>query len=255
MSAASPPRAAPSRFSRPVAAAAGTCEEAAVDELYERIVDAAMELAERDGYDAVRLRDLAASADVALGTVYRRFASKEDILAAVLDRESSRLEAAIEGGTLPGDTPRARLLHFFSLATAALVARPKLARATLRTVASGEPELSQKVLRFHGRITRIILLALHGPESTGAPASPAEHTVAHFLQQIWFGALIGWSGGLHSAEEIDRQMENACRLLLAGLGQVGEQIESGPSIPPSHAGAGGHVGAGGAEGTGRHVSG
>lgn len=226
-----------------------------MDELYERIVDAAMELAERDGYDAVRLRDLAASADVALGTVYRRFTSKEDILAAVLDRESSRLEAAIEGGTLPGETPQARLLHFFSLATAALVARPKLARATLRTVASGEPDLSQKVLRFHGRITRIILLALHGPESSGAPASPAEHTVAHFLQQIWFGALIGWSGGLHPAEEIDRQMEHACTLLLAGLGQAGEEIQSGPAVPQGSPSSTGRLAGGVTDASGRHVDG
>lgn len=226
-----------------------------MDELYERIVDAAMELAERDGYDAVRLRDLAASADVALGTVYRRFSSKEDILAAVLDRESSRLEAVIEAGTLPGDTPEARLLHFFSLATAALVARPKLARATLRTVASGEPELSQKVLRFHGRITRIILLALRGAEHGVAPASPAEHTVAHFLQQIWFGALIGWSGGLHAPEEIDRQMLHACRLLLAGLGQVGEQIQSGPDVPSASGGVAGRLAAGVGDPGGRHVAG
>ena len=41
---------------------------------------AAIELAERGGFEGVRLRDVAAHADVALGTLYRRFRSKEDLL-------------------------------------------------------------------------------------------------------------------------------------------------------------------------------
>ena len=35
-----------------------------------------MELAEEGGFEAVRLRDLASHADVALGTLYKRFRSK-----------------------------------------------------------------------------------------------------------------------------------------------------------------------------------
>ena len=50
-----------------------------------RIIETAIELAERDGFEAVRLRDVARLAKVALGTVYRRFQSKEDILVAALD--------------------------------------------------------------------------------------------------------------------------------------------------------------------------
>jgi AcrR family transcriptional regulator len=47
-----------------------------MDDRAKRIVDTAVALAERDGYQAVRLRDVAATAQVALGTVYKRFASK-----------------------------------------------------------------------------------------------------------------------------------------------------------------------------------
>jgi AcrR family transcriptional regulator len=45
-----------------------------------RIVDAAVELAESGGFEAVRLRDVAERSDVALGTLYEYFRSKEDIL-------------------------------------------------------------------------------------------------------------------------------------------------------------------------------
>ena len=45
-----------------------------------RIVDAAVALAEQGGFDAVRLRDVAEASGVALGTLYKYFRSKEEIL-------------------------------------------------------------------------------------------------------------------------------------------------------------------------------
>ena len=66
-----------------------------MDDRAKRIVETAVALAERDGYQAVRLRDVAASAQVALGTVYKRFASKEEILIAALEQESEKLVAKI----------------------------------------------------------------------------------------------------------------------------------------------------------------
>ena len=47
-----------------------------------RVLDAALELAAEGGYDAVQMRDVAARAQVALGTIYRYFASKDHLLAA-----------------------------------------------------------------------------------------------------------------------------------------------------------------------------
>lgn len=187
-----------------------------MDELAERILNAALELAERDGYEAVRMRDLAEKAEVALGTVYRRFASKEDVLAGLLEREAVQLEAGLVDQLIPGTTPVARLDVFFQLATTGLLMRPKLARAMLRTVASGEPELAQKVLRFHGMMTKIILGVMQGPDVPGRVDDPRDVVVAHFLQQIWFGGLVGWAGGLHPPEEISAQVRNAAVMLLHG---------------------------------------
>ena len=48
----------------------------------DRVIDAAMQLAAEGGYDAVQMRDVATKADVALGTVYRYFGSKDPLLAA-----------------------------------------------------------------------------------------------------------------------------------------------------------------------------
>ena len=53
-----------------------TCFNPQMEERARRILDAAIELAEQGGFEAVRLRDVAAQANVALGTLYRRFRSK-----------------------------------------------------------------------------------------------------------------------------------------------------------------------------------
>ena len=63
-----------------------------VDERSRRILATAVDLAEKGGFEAVRLRDVAAHAGVALGTLYRHFRSKEDLLVAALTLEVERLE-------------------------------------------------------------------------------------------------------------------------------------------------------------------
>jgi len=189
-----------------------------VDPVAQRIVDAAMHLAERDGYDAVRLRELANDADVALGTVYRRFSSKEDILAAALELESTRLAERLRVDPLTDPTPHARLLHFFRLATAALLRRPKLAQAMLRTISSGEPALAQKVTAYQGIITGLLVDALRGPGHAQDEVHPDQVYVAHLLQQVWFGALVGWTAGLIEPPLIVAHMDRATGIVLAGAG-------------------------------------
>ena len=57
------------------------------EERSRRILETAIELAEKGGFSAVRLRDVAEQAGVALGTVYKRFQSKEDMLMAALEMQ------------------------------------------------------------------------------------------------------------------------------------------------------------------------
>src|SRR5215468_6624328 len=72
-----------------------------------RIVDAAVELAERGGFEAVRLRDVAERSDVALGTLYKYFRSKEDILLFALNEELERLEQLMAARPIAGGRPYA----------------------------------------------------------------------------------------------------------------------------------------------------
>lgn len=168
-----------------------------MDERARRIVDTAIELAEQNGYAAVRLRDIATQAGVALGTVYNRFASKEEILVAVMAAEGERLFETMSQG-VEGDSPRARAEHFFVHATTAFLARPNLARAVLRSLVGGG-DIAVHVLGLQKHTTRLLMKAIAGDE---ALLDDEElETVATILQQVWFASLIGWTSGLYATQD------------------------------------------------------
>jgi len=185
-----------------------------------RIVDAAVGLAEKGGFEAVRLRDVAEASDVALGTLYKYFRSKEDILVFALSEEVERLEAATAARPPEGSTPLDRLTRFFERATYGMTRRPNFARAVLRSIAGGDHEIATQVAAFHLRMTRLIVACLRGEapnlmaplaETTG---SEREGQMAFVLQNVWFASLAGWAGGLHPAKVVAEQMRVAAALML-----------------------------------------
>jgi AcrR family transcriptional regulator len=187
-----------------------------MEERARRIVESAVELAERGGFEAVRLRDVAAHAGVALGTLYRRFRSKEDLLLAALEQEVAGLEQRMTRRPPKGETRLERVTSFFQAATRALCRRPNLARAMVRAVTTGDPELTQKMASFHSRVGDFVTLALRGEESPDGtlPATDEEKALARSLQMVWFAALVGWSGGLHGQPGIVEQTRVAAELML-----------------------------------------
>ncbi|MDP6944575.1 MAG: TetR/AcrR family transcriptional regulator [Myxococcota bacterium] len=191
-----------------------------MEERSERIVQSAMLLADKGGFQAVRLRDVAAHSGVALGTLYSRFRSKEDILVAALESETAKFETLLDQYPVMGDSAIERVTHFFTLATRALFARPNFARAVLRSVSSGVPEVAEKVLRFHRQMTTLIVASLRSTSpltaETTTPHTEAEERVGFLLQQIWFAALVGWMGGVQDEETIVEHMCSAAGILLKG---------------------------------------
>ena len=200
-----------------------------------RIVDAAVELAEQGGFEAVRLRDVAERSDVALGTLYKYFRSKEDILLFALDEEVTRLELSVAERPPAGGTPYLRVVEFFRRTSRALIGRPPFTRALIRAL-TGTDELAMKVAAFQMRIARLVAAALRG----GAPdlttpldvdlgsgrarerrdADPAarlaqrERDIAQTLMHTWFSALVGWSAGMHSERGVVEQVRVAAELIL-----------------------------------------
>lgn len=185
----------------------------AMRERVARIVETAVDLAEQGGFENVRLREVAAASGVALGTLYRHFRSKEDLLLAALAREMAELERRMQERPIAGAEPLERVTQFFRVATRAFCRRPNLARAALRAVASGDHELTEKVSRFHDNLVALTVDALRG-DLARAGASAREDAIADVLQNVWFSALVGWGGGLHGQNVVVDKVRAAAELVL-----------------------------------------
>ncbi len=187
----------------------------------DRIIDVAIRLAEEGGFENVRQRDVAKQSGVALGTLYKSFRSKEDILAAALHRETDQLEQKLERKPAKGDTAAERLATLFQMLTRTILRKPNYARAVLRAMTSGE-EVAQKVVAHQVKVTRMVIAAIRGTTPTTAfdasAPSEAELTVAMLLQNLWFAALVGWSAKLHGQSRVVEQMRTAAELLMRGAG-------------------------------------
>jgi len=185
-----------------------------------RIVDAAVDLAEKGGFEAVRLRDVAEQSDVALGTLYKYFRSKEDILLFALNEEIERLEQSMVARPSTSGTPYERVCEFFRRGTRALARRPQFARAMIRSMTAGDADTAVKIAALQLRIARVVTAALRGEApDIRAPLDQScgdarEQAIAFTIMQVWFSSLVGWAAGLHPERVVTEQVSRAADLIL-----------------------------------------
>lgn len=187
-----------------------------------RIVDAAVELAEKGGFEAVRPRDVADLSGVALGTLYKYFRSKEDLLLYALYERIEQLEATSLQHEPAGATDLERVTIFFRLATAGFTREPHFARAVVRAMAGGDPDMAVKIAGTQLRLIRLIVAALRKARPELEPPLDAsvdytrERSIGLALLNVWFASLVGWSAGLHPTETVIEHVQAAARLMLEG---------------------------------------
>ena len=186
-----------------------------------RIVDTAVDLAEQGGFEAVRLRDVAERSDVALGTLYKYFRSKEDILLFALNEEIERLEQSMVARPSTSGTPYERVCEFFRRGTRALARRPQFARAMIRSMTAGDADTAMKIAALQLRIARVVTAALRGvAPDIHAPLDQSigdarEQAIAFTIMQVWFSSLVGWAAGLHPERTVTEHVRTAADLVVS----------------------------------------
>jgi AcrR family transcriptional regulator len=182
-----------------------------------RILDATLELAAAGGYEAVRQREVAAKANVALATVYARFASKDILLAAALELDNRRWMPELSKVPLRGRTPLARVTKLFEHLTAMWLRRPELARAALRAAACGDHEAMLRQMIAQQRINAVIVDALRGPASARAMRREPALRVATVLVMVWFANLVAWAAGIIDEAVVVDIVRQSADMLLHGV--------------------------------------
>ncbi len=104
----------------------------------DRVVQVALDLAAEGGYDAVQMRDVAARADVALGTIYRYFTSKDQLLISAMADWTGQLRRRLEQRPARGDTPADQVVDVLHRACRSLERQPRLAAALVKALSSSD---------------------------------------------------------------------------------------------------------------------
>lgn len=180
-----------------------------------RILDAAASLASQGGFEAVRMRVVAERADVALGTLYRYFPSKNHLLVSALARRLEEARAADAGTPVPGATAADRVLHVLGRAIGGMRADPRLTEALTRAFVFADASVSGEIHVVGTQLTAMLAHAIRGDEHVeGEPPTEDEIAVAGVIGDVWFAAVVAWVTGRATAEQVTDRVETAARLLL-----------------------------------------
>lgn len=192
-------------------------EPPALDDIESRILEATIALAAAGGYDAVRQRDVAARAKVALATVYARFASKDILLAAALELDSRSWLEELKKMPVRGRTPLARVTKLYGHMTSLWVRRPRLARASLRAAASGDHQAMLRQMVAQQRLHAVIVAALRGPRHAPQLRTEPALRVATVLTMVWFANLTAWAAGIIDEAIVVDIVRQSADMLLHGV--------------------------------------
>jgi TetR/AcrR family transcriptional regulator, cholesterol catabolism regulator len=175
----------------------------------QRVIAAAMKLAGEGGYDAVQMRDVAASADVALGTIYRYFSSKDHLLAAALVEWSRDFQVEFALRPPRGKTPADRVVDVVRRATGTLERNRQLTAALVTAVSAPDPGIKDCQRQVNGVMVKLLSEAMADDVDDELKVG-----VCRVVAHVWFSALVGWVNDWRAGVDPGDELEHAVRLLL-----------------------------------------
>jgi AcrR family transcriptional regulator len=164
---------------------------------HRRILDAAVDLFRNHGYESTTTRDIAGAADIATGTLFNYFASKEAIIAVLAEEALAKAHAAFNGKTIDGDLAE-QLFAFVAAELRQLKPLRKFITPLLETslsplIASQRGEMNS-CLRSDHLATVAQLARKHGV----AELSPVALQV---YWSLYIGVLAFWAGDRSPKQE------------------------------------------------------
>ncbi len=173
-----------------------------------RIIDAAFELGAERGYEAVQMRDVSASANVSLATIYRYFSSKDHLLAAAMTEWTAKLQSRVAQSPPRGETAADQLVDVLGRACRAMSRQPKLSAALVRALSSadaGVQESADEVQRQIATMAEGIL---------GDLDAAVRADILAVLGHVWYSTLVAWANGRRDFSTVTAELERAVRVLV-----------------------------------------
>jgi AcrR family transcriptional regulator len=174
----------------------------------DRIVRAGLGLLRTHDHTQIQMKDVAAEADVAIGTVYRYFQSKDHLFAEVLADWGSHLRTNVERRPLRGGSNAERLTDVLHRSMRAFQGWPQLARVVMALEASEDPFTREIFARNMSRNVEVYTEAVEGlPEDV-------TRDVVRVATSVFDLQLRQWVVGAQSIAEVYDRISRAVTLIL-----------------------------------------
>jgi AcrR family transcriptional regulator len=173
-----------------------------------RLIDAAFELGADGGYDAVQMRDVAVTANVALATIYRYFSSKDHLLAAAMTEWTGRLKSRVAQSPPRGDTAADQMVDVLHRACKAMERQPKLSVALVRALSSADAGVAESSTAVQEQIAEM------GNDILVDLPPQVRSDILAVLGHVWYSALVSWANGRRDFPSVMIELERASRVLI-----------------------------------------
>ncbi len=174
-----------------------------------RVLDAALRLAAEGGYEAVQMRDVSTEADVALGTIYRYFSSKDHLLVSAMVEWMLELESTMTRRPPRGETTAERVLDVLHRALRAVEREPTRAAAVVKAQTSDDGA----AVRASREVTEILYRIMASAVPDGDDTEH-QHDIIRVLAHVWFSCLVSWTSGVGDMAWVRSEVDTAAHLLL-----------------------------------------
>lgn len=186
----------------------------------EQLILAAERLFSEQGFHATQVSDITKAAGTGIGTFYRNFADKDDILEALLERLMVRIRDQLEVAR-KGIEKRTPLEQFamirenFRIVLTELAARPNLALTFFRTGYGVNPAIDELIWTFQTRFADDLVNDMRRGEAAGLFVVPQPRVLAH----SFVGMVMQTAHALvvEKSASLDEAIDGLTRFTLGGL--------------------------------------
>jgi AcrR family transcriptional regulator len=173
----------------------------------QRIVRAALRALASSEYDRVKISEVARESGVALGTLYRYFASKEHLFAAVFMEWQGALKSKLEKSAPTGDTDADRLRDVFRRTIRAFQVQPQFFRLLLVLNTTSDPYAAEIFQSAGPLFAEIVESAFGGPPDANREA------ISVTINSVLDTQLRAWVMNRATIEQVYQGVDDAIRLI------------------------------------------
>ena len=173
----------------------------------QRIVRAALRALANSDYDQVRISEVARDSGVALGTLYRYFASKEHLFAAVFVEWQAALKKKLEKEPPLGGTEAERLRDVFHRTIRAFQLQPQFYRVVMILNATTDAYAADLYQSISSQFQDTVQTAFPGPFDDDHAA------ILGTVNAVLDGSLRSWVMNRQTIQDVYNNVDAAIRLI------------------------------------------